>query len=92
VTLRDNIERPEALDLGSNVLAGTDPLKIIDSVRMMIDKKPDWENPFGDGTSGIRIIIYLCSSLFVTPLIYKVVSILRSAKEKEVVNEMGKYY
>ena len=27
-----------------------------------------------------------------TPLIYKVASVLRSAKEKEVVNEMGKYY
>jgi len=56
VTLRDSTERPETLDVGSNVLAGTDPLKILKSVRLMINKKPDWENPFGDGTSGRRII------------------------------------
>ncbi len=56
VTLRDNTERPETLDVGSNVLAGTDPLKILESVKLMVDKKPDWENPFGDGTSGKRIV------------------------------------
>jgi len=56
VTLRDNTERPETLDVGSNVLAGTDPTKILDSVRLMINRKPDWENPFGDGASGRRIV------------------------------------
>ncbi len=56
VTLRDNTERPETLDVGSNVLAGTDPLKILQSVRVMMNKRPDWDNPFGDGTSGKRIV------------------------------------
>ena len=56
VTLRNNTERPETLDVGSNVLAGTDPLKILQSVKLMINKKPDWGNPFGDGTSGKRIV------------------------------------
>ncbi|GAG69609.1 unnamed protein product, partial [marine sediment metagenome] len=56
VTLRDNTERPETLDVGSNVLAGTDPLKILQSVRLMMNKRPDWESPFGDGTSGKRIV------------------------------------
>jgi len=56
VTLRDSTERPETLDVGSNVLAGTDPVRILESVRLMINKKPDWENPFGDGTSGRRIV------------------------------------
>jgi UDP-N-acetylglucosamine 2-epimerase (non-hydrolysing) len=56
VTLRDNTERPETLDVGSNVLAGTDPLKILNSVRLMINKRADWENPFGDGTSGKSIV------------------------------------
>ncbi len=56
VTLRDNTERPETLEVGSNVLAGTDPLKILQSARLMMNKKSDWENPFGDGTSGKRIV------------------------------------
>jgi len=29
VTLRDNTERPETLDVGSNVLAGTNPEKLL---------------------------------------------------------------
>jgi UDP-N-acetylglucosamine 2-epimerase (non-hydrolysing) len=56
VTLRDNTERPETLDVGSNVLAGTKPTKIVDCVKLMLGKKNDWENPFGDGQAGKRII------------------------------------
>ena len=56
VTLRDSTERPETLDVGSNVLAGTDPLKILNSARLMMNKRPDWDNPFGDGTSGKKIV------------------------------------
>jgi UDP-N-acetylglucosamine 2-epimerase (non-hydrolysing) len=56
VTLRDNTERPETLDVGSNVLAGTKPDKIVDCIRVMLGKKNDWENPFGDGKAGKRII------------------------------------
>jgi UDP-N-acetylglucosamine 2-epimerase (non-hydrolysing) len=56
VTLRDNTERPETLDVGSNVLAGTKPTKIVDSVKLMLAKKNDWENPFGDGQAGKKII------------------------------------
>ena len=56
VTLRDNTERPETLDVGSNVLAGTNPDKIVDCVKLMLGNKNDWENPFGDGQAGKRII------------------------------------
>ena len=56
VTLRDNTERPETLDVGSNVLAGTIPKDIVTSVSIMIDKKIDGVSPFGDGTSGKKII------------------------------------
>jgi len=56
VTLRDNTERPETLDVGSNVLAGTNPDKIVDCVKLMLGEKNDWENPFGDGKAGKRII------------------------------------
>lgn len=56
VTLRDNTERPETLTVGSNMLAGTDPEKILQCVSLMLAKKDDWNNPFGDGNSSKRII------------------------------------
>ena len=56
VTLRDNIERPETALVGANVLVGADPEKILGGARMMMDRKRDWKNPFGDGRSGERIV------------------------------------
>ncbi len=61
VTLRDNTERPETMEVGANVLAGTDPDRIVDCVRVMLGRKRDWVNPFGDGKSGARIIDVLRS-------------------------------
>jgi UDP-N-acetylglucosamine 2-epimerase (non-hydrolysing) len=56
VTLRDNTERPETIDVGSNILAGTIPKNIVDSVSVMSDSNKKWDNPFGDGKTGKRII------------------------------------
>jgi UDP-N-acetylglucosamine 2-epimerase (non-hydrolysing) len=56
VTLRYNTERPETLDVGSNVLAGAEPNEIVKKVDFMLNKKCDWPNPFGDGKSGKRIV------------------------------------
>jgi len=56
VTLRDNTERPETIEVGSNVLAGTDPEKIIEKVRVMLTIENNWNNPFGDGKAGRRIV------------------------------------
>lgn len=56
VTLRDNTERPETIEVGGNVLAGCDPEKIYESVNLMINKNRNWKNPFGDGKAGARII------------------------------------
>jgi UDP-N-acetylglucosamine 2-epimerase (non-hydrolysing) len=61
VTLRDNTERPETLEVGANVLAGTNPDKIADCAKLMLDKVNSWENPFGDGKAGERIIEILRS-------------------------------
>jgi UDP-N-acetylglucosamine 2-epimerase (non-hydrolysing) len=57
-------ERPETVAVGSNVLAGTDPVKIVECTSIMIQtfEKFDqnaalkWANPFGDGTAGERIV------------------------------------
>ena len=56
VTLRDNTERPETLEVGSNVLAGTNPQRILDSVAMSVLKERNWSNPFGDGKAATRIV------------------------------------
>jgi len=59
VTIRDNTERPETLEVGANVLAGTNPSKIVESVKRMLHRKNSWENPFGDGKAANRIIALL---------------------------------
>jgi UDP-N-acetylglucosamine 2-epimerase (non-hydrolysing) len=63
VTLRDNTERPETMEVGANVLAGTEPERIMDCARSMMDRDRDWENPFGDGTAGERIRRIMTMSL-----------------------------
>ena len=56
VTLRDNTERPETLEGGSNVLAGTKAETIASKTKEMMDLDNNWENPFGDGNAGKRIV------------------------------------
>ena len=56
VTLRDNTERPETLDVGANVLAGAVLLQIMDGARQMLEADTGWKNPFGDGNTGNKII------------------------------------
>ena len=56
VTLRDNTERPETLEVVSNILAGTNKERILKCSREMLDKKRNWKNPFGDGKAGKKII------------------------------------
>lgn len=51
VTLRDNTERPETLEVGSNVLAGADALRIVELARQMLLQGNVWKNPFGDGNA-----------------------------------------
>ena len=56
VTLRDNTERPETLDVGSNVLVGVNQDRILEGVKKMLSKERDWRNPFGDGCAGVKIV------------------------------------
>ncbi len=63
VTLRDNTERPETLDVGANMLAGTDPERILEASKAMVSVERGWVNPFGDGTAGQKIIKILLDKL-----------------------------
>ena len=56
VTLRDNTERPETLEVGANILAGVLPDKIVECSKLMLGRKNNWQNPLGDGTAGRKIV------------------------------------
>ena len=56
VTLRYNTERPETLEVKSNILAGADPESIVEKAEIMLERKRNWPNPFGDGKAGERIV------------------------------------
>ncbi len=56
VTLRDNTERPETIDVGSNILAGTNAESIVSKTKEILNRENNWKNPFGDGKAGKRIV------------------------------------
>ena len=62
LVMRDNTERPEALDAGTVKLVGTDYNKIVNEVSSLIDDKAAYEkmskavNPYGDGLACGRIV------------------------------------
>ena len=56
VTLRDNTERPETLEVGSNMLSGTEPGRILAATEEMVGKRGGWRNPFGDGKAAARVV------------------------------------
>lgn len=51
VTLRENTERPETVEVGANYIAGVEPENILKGTRTMISREADWENPFGTNPS-----------------------------------------
>ena len=56
VTLRDNTERPETLKVGSNILSGVEPEKVLKCVDIMYNKERIWKQPFGDGMAAVKIL------------------------------------
>ena len=67
ITIRENTERPVTVDEGTNVLVGTDPVKIVSEVRKVFSgegkqgRRPDlW-----DGKAAERIVAIMASALSV---------------------------
>lgn len=56
ITLRENTERPETVDVGASVLVGSDAKKLEHAVTHFASLTPSWKNPFGDGHSAERMI------------------------------------
>lgn len=69
LVMRDDTERPEALNAGTVKLVGTDKLKIITELSNLIDDKSAYEkmansiNPYGDGLASKRISDILLNML-----------------------------
>jgi len=56
VTLRENTEWVETIELGVNILAGTNLDKIVNCVQKMLSFQGKWGEPFGDGKSAEGIV------------------------------------
>lgn len=65
VVLRRETDRPEAIAAGNAELAGTDPERIVEACRRLLDDPAEHErrskvsSPFGDGHAGERIVTAL---------------------------------
>lgn len=61
VVMRDTTERPEAVEAGTVVLAGTDTGRIVHHISTLLDNAEAWSrmsrahNPYGDGQAAPRI-------------------------------------
>jgi UDP-N-acetylglucosamine 2-epimerase (non-hydrolysing) len=65
LVMRNNTERPEALDAGTVKLVGTDYNKIVNEVSQLLDNEDYYNemsqavNPYGDGSACERIVDYM---------------------------------
>jgi UDP-N-acetylglucosamine 2-epimerase (non-hydrolysing) len=56
MTLRNSTERPQAMECGAGILAGTTIESILSSYEKIKDMPETWSHPFGDGNSSKRIM------------------------------------
>ena len=56
VTMRISTERSETVKVGSNIVAGLNKKHIIQAVNTMVNKKPNWKNPYGKPDSAKKTI------------------------------------
>ncbi|HME54302.1 MAG TPA: UDP-N-acetylglucosamine 2-epimerase (non-hydrolyzing) [Candidatus Lokiarchaeia archaeon] len=62
ITLRENTERPETVDVGGNIITGYDIKKIKDAMTELASRSFDYDIPFGDGTASQKIFSILHES------------------------------
>lgn len=65
LVMRNNTERPEALDAGTVKLVGTDYDRIVNEVSELLDNESEYKkmshaaNPYGDGLACQRIVNFM---------------------------------
>lgn len=63
ITIRENTERPETIEVGANKIVGLDVNKLEKAINYHENNKPNWKNPFGDGKTAEKILEVLISKL-----------------------------
>jgi hypothetical protein len=81
VTLRDNTERPETVEVGANMLAGADALRPLRRPRMMMGRENQWQNPFWEGRAKEKIVEHLTAGQRCSFGPYDRTGALKSTKE-----------
>ncbi len=77
LVMRDTTERPEAVDVGTVILVGTNKEKISFECNNLLNNKETYNkmsalhNPYGDGKSAIRIIEFLKNMLILILILCK---------------------
>ena len=56
VTLRENTERPETVDVGANMLVGAKAGEMLKGTKQLLTQGSSWTNPFGDGKTSNLIL------------------------------------
>jgi UDP-N-acetylglucosamine 2-epimerase (non-hydrolysing) len=70
LVMRENTERPEAVDAGTVILVGTNNEKIVNAALDLLDNKERFQlmselhNPYGDGRACSRIIDFLKARIY----------------------------
>ena len=65
LVMRDNTERPEAVEAGTVLLVGTDKEKIVNQANNLLNDNSSYQkmsmlhNPYGDGKSCQRIVEFI---------------------------------
>ncbi|MDO8152299.1 non-hydrolyzing UDP-N-acetylglucosamine 2-epimerase [Isoptericola sp. b408] len=73
LVMRDNTERPEAVDAGTVRLVGTDEDHLVDAVSGLLDSREQYEamanviNPYGDGGGARRAVMAIAHLLGIGP-------------------------
>ena len=61
VVARRSTERPETIEVGGCILAGTQPEHIAEAAQALIDSERNWQHILGDGHTSKRIVEHLVS-------------------------------
>lgn len=56
VVTRISTERPETVELGSSIVAGTEATHILKATQQILQREPTWQHPYGDGTTAQKIV------------------------------------